>query len=161
MHEQLILACRRAQATVILPAVHHINIRVLDTAETAMTVMHLASETIFLSNDGTPTTTETLRRSRALTIGLIQHVVANHYGIERVGMNSMRRTKDVVLPRQVAMYLAKVMSSKSNGEVGRVFNRDPTTVWFGSDKIRRLMGEDTAFAAEVYGIRNKIEEMTK
>lgn len=157
----LAMACRRARATVILPSVRHINIRVLDIEETAVAVTRLTPETVFLSTDGTPTSSVTMERARKLTVSFIQHEVANHYGISRLDLSASRRDKKMVLPRQVAMYLAKTMTLRGCGELGRLFQRDHTTILYGVSKIKRLIDIDAVFAAQITALKNQIEEKTK
>src|SRR5690606_14521056 len=59
----------------------------------------------------------------------IQRIVARHYNVSKTELLSNRRTRTIVKPRQVAMYLAKVMTPRSLPEIGRRFGgRDHTTV---------------------------------
>lgn len=161
IHEQLAMACRRARASVIVPSVRHINIRVLDIEETVLTVTQLVPETVFIAKDGTPTSSDTALRARTRTVGLIQHMVADHFGIALLDMTSMRRTKDVIKPRHIAMYLARVMTSRPIGELSRSFHRDHATILFAVAKIRRLISKDPDFAAEIASLKIKIEEKTR
>lgn len=161
MHAQLLLACRRARMALDLPPPRRIVIQAPDSEETAVSITHTAPKIVFLSSDGTPTSDGTTQRTRALTVSLIQHVVANHFGIARIDMASKRRTKDVVLPRQVAMYFSRTMTLRSMGEMGLSFDRDHTTIMYGVDKIRDRIIKDEAFAAEIKSIKTKIEERTR
>ena len=75
-------------------------------------------------------------------VGLIIRTVANHYGLKVEEMKSHRRTAPLMLPRQVAMYLAKELTTRSFPEIGRQFgSRDHTTIMHGFRKIaaRRLV----------------------
>ena len=68
----------------------------------------------------------------------IVHVVATHYGITREQLKGKRRTNSVALPRQMAMYLMRRMTTLSLSEIGRFFDRDHTTVIHACEKIERL-----------------------
>jgi chromosomal replication initiator protein len=80
----------------------------------------------------------------------IQRTVARHYNVSRADMLSSRRTANVVRPRQVAMYLAKLLTLRSLPEIGRRFGgRDHTTVLHAVRKIENLSGNDQALADEL------------
>ena len=80
----------------------------------------------------------------------ILRVVAKHYGVTRADILSQRRTANVVLPRQVAMYLAKTITLRSLPEIGRRFGgRDHTTVLHAVRKIEGLRRDDPSLAADV------------
>jgi chromosomal replication initiator protein len=69
--------------------------------------------------------------------------VARHFSISRFDMVSQRRTRDVVRPRQIAMYLAKSLTGKSFQEIGRLFGgRDHTTVMHAATKIENRLTFD-------------------
>ncbi len=99
------------------------------------------------------------RESRRIKIDDIQIAVAKHFKVSKPDLLSARRSRSVVRPRQIAMYLSKVLTSRSLPEIGRRFgNRDHTTVLHAVRKIEQLMGEDTGFAQEVELLRRMIEE---
>lgn len=78
-----------------------------------------------------------------ISVERIQQAVAEHFGVERSDILSARRTREVVRPRQVAMYLSKKLTLKSLPELGRRFGgRDHTTVLHGARKIERLIKSD-------------------
>jgi chromosomal replication initiator protein len=73
----------------------------------------------------------------------IQKLVASHYNISRADILSSRRTANVVRPRQVAMYLSKVLTLRSLPEIGRRFGgRDHTTVLHAVRKVEELAAQD-------------------
>jgi chromosomal replication initiator protein len=77
--------------------------------------------------------------ARQIPIRDIQIACARYYGVSLADMLSARRTAVVVLPRQVAYYLAKMLTAKSLPEIGRRFGgRDHTTALSGIRKIERL-----------------------
>ena len=88
----------------------------------------------------------------------IQRVVARQYNVSRSDLLSSRRTANVVRPRQVAMYLAKTLTLRSLPEIGRRFGgRDHTTVLHAVRKIENLLGNDTALADEVDGLKRQLQ----
>ncbi|PZO77226.1 MAG: chromosomal replication initiator protein DnaA [Mesorhizobium amorphae] len=89
----------------------------------------------------------------------IQRVVARHYNVSKTELLSNRRTRTVVKPRQVAMYLAKVMTPRSLPEIGRRFGgRDHTTVLHAVRKIEDLAGTDGTLAQEIELLRRLIND---
>ncbi|MEL6436931.1 MAG: chromosomal replication initiator protein DnaA, partial [Pseudomonadota bacterium] len=89
----------------------------------------------------------------------IQRIVAQHYNIPRNEMLSNRRTRTVVRPRQIAMYLAKTMTLRSLPEIGRRFGgRDHTTILHAVRKVEELKGDDAKLAKEIELLRRLIEE---
>lgn len=89
----------------------------------------------------------------------IQRVVARHYNVSKTELLSNRRTRTIVKPRQVAMYLAKVMTPRSLPEIGRRFGgRDHTTVLHAVRKIEDLSGGDTTLAQELELLRRLIHD---
>jgi chromosomal replication initiator protein len=95
---------------------------------------------------------------RKVTIEEIQKRVAEHYSIRFADMHSPRRARAVARPRQVAMYLAKQLTSRSLPEIGRKFGgRDHTTVMHAVRKIEELREIDAAFAEDIDLLRRKLE----
>ena len=95
---------------------------------------------------------------RRVTIEEIQRRVAEYWNIRLTDMSSARRARAVARPRQVAMYLAKQLTSRSLPEIGRKFgNRDHTTVMHAVSRIGELMELDPAFAEDVELLRRMLE----
>jgi chromosomal replication initiator protein len=95
---------------------------------------------------------------RRVTIEEIQRRVAEHYNIRLTDMSSARRARNVARPRQVAMFLAKQLTSRSLPEIGRKFgNRDHTTVMHAVSRVSGLMEGDAAFAEDVELLRRMLE----
>jgi chromosomal replication initiator protein len=89
----------------------------------------------------------------------IQRIVARQYNVSRADLLSSRRTANVVRPRQVAMYLAKVLTLRSLPEIGRRFGgRDHTTVLHAVRKIENLAGNDSAFAEEIEALKRQLQD---
>jgi chromosomal replication initiator protein len=106
---------------------------------------------------GAPLTVETaeiaisdlirLREPKRIRIEDIQKLVATHYNVSRADLLSARRTASVVRPRQIAMYLAKVLTLRSLPEIGRRFGgRDHTTVLHAVRKIEGLAAKDASLS---------------
>ena len=95
---------------------------------------------------------------RRVTIEEIQRKVAEHWNIRLTDMSSARRARNVARPRQVAMYLAKQLTSRSLPEIGRKFgNRDHTTVMHAVQRVSDLMQLDAGFAEDVELLRRMLE----
>jgi chromosomal replication initiator protein len=89
----------------------------------------------------------------------IQNVVARRYNVSRADLLSSRRTMDVVRPRHVAMYLAKMLTLRSLPEIGRRFGgRDHTTVLHAVRKIDAVIGNDPALAEEIEVIKRQLQD---
>ncbi|GBR47812.1 chromosomal replication initiator protein DnaA [Neokomagataea thailandica] len=95
---------------------------------------------------------------RRVTIEEIQRKVAEHWNIRLTDMSSARRARAVARPRQVAMFLAKQLTSRSLPEIGRKFgNRDHTTVMHAVNRVAELMEQDPSFAEDVELLRRMLE----
>jgi len=96
---------------------------------------------------------------RRVRIEDIQRVVARHYNVSKADLLSSRRTRTIVRPRQVAMYLAKVLTPRSLPEIGRRFGgRDHTTVLHAVRKIEDLIQGDKTLAEEIELLKRMIDE---
>ncbi len=92
-----------------------------------------------------------------VTIDNIQTVVCRYFKISKNEMLSARRSRYLVRPRQTAIYLSKLLTSKSLPEIGRSFsNRDHTTVIHSVKTIERLRKEDKELNGNVDSLKNKI-----
>jgi chromosomal replication initiator protein len=92
-----------------------------------------------------------------ISIEDIQKLVVSYYNLPMGDFLSSRRSRHIARPRQVAMYLAKKLTTKSLPEIGRKFTgRDHTTVIHAIKKIEELMAADKKFEYEVQDISNKI-----
>ena len=90
-------------------------------------------------------------------IDTIQTIVCKFYKISKNEMLSPRRSRYLVRPRQTAIYLAKMLTSKSLPEIGRSFaNRDHTTVIHSVKTIERLRKEDSELNTNIDSLKNKI-----
>ena len=91
---------------------------------------------------------------RVITVDKIQNVVSNYFNIALSEMLSQRRSRPLARPRQIAMYLAKKMTSRSLPEIGRRFaNRDHTTVIHAVKTISRLSEQDDEMKKNISQIK--------
>jgi len=96
--------------------------------------------------------------NKKITIEEIQKKVAEHFNIRLTDMHSPRRSRSVARPRQIAMYLAKSITSRSLPEIGRKFGgRDHTTVMHAVKKIEELKHEDNNFNEDIELLKRLID----
>lgn len=99
------------------------------------------------------------REPRRIRIEDIQKVVANHYNVSKNDLLSARRTRAIVRPRQIAMYLAKTMTPRSFPEIGKRFGgRDHTTVLHAVRKVEELAAGDETLAQEIELLKRLIQD---
>ena len=95
---------------------------------------------------------------RKVTVEEIQRKVAEHYHIRLSDMIGPKRMRSYARPRQIAMYLSKVLTSRSLPEIGRRFGgRDHTTVMHGVKRIEVLQNEDNQVAEDVEMLRRALQ----
>ncbi len=96
---------------------------------------------------------------RIITVDKIQNVVSNYFNIALSEMLSQRRSRPLARPRQIAMYLAKKMTTRSLPEIGRRFsNRDHTTVIHAVKTITRLSEQDDEMKKNISQIKSLLLE---
>ena len=87
---------------------------------------------------------------RRATIDQIQKKVAEHFNVKMSDMHSARRSRTIARPRQVAMFLAKNLTTRSLPEIGRKFGgRDHTTVIHAIKKIKELVKNDSSLSEDI------------
>jgi len=92
-----------------------------------------------------------------VTIDLIQTVVCKFFKISKNEMLSSRRSRYLVRPRQTAIYLTKILTSKSLPEIGREFsNRDHTTIIHSVKTIEKLKENDVSMVDNINKLKNQI-----
>jgi chromosomal replication initiator protein len=95
---------------------------------------------------------------KRITIDEIQRTVCQFYRVDRSEMSSKRRARAVVRPRQVAMYLAKVLTPRSYPEIGRKFGgRDHSTVIHAVRLIEDLRKRDADMDGDVRSLLRQLE----
>ncbi len=99
------------------------------------------------------------KEPRRIRIEDIQRVVSKHYNVSRSDLLSSRRTRTIVRPRQIAMYLSKMLTPRSLPEIGRRFGgRDHTTVLHAVRKIEELAASDNGLQQEIEMLKRNIAE---
>ena len=92
-----------------------------------------------------------------VTIDIIQSLVCKFFKISKTEMLSSRRSRYLVRPRQTAIYLTKILTSKSLPEIGREFaNRDHTTVIHSIKTIENLKKNDLELCNSIDNLKNQI-----
>jgi chromosomal replication initiator protein len=93
-----------------------------------------------------------------VTPDLIRERVANEFGVSVDGLMSKRRTKDLTVPRQVAMYLIRELLDLSLVEIGKLFGgRDHSTVIHAVNKVEEDLTRDDEFRSRVELLRTQLE----
>jgi chromosomal replication initiator protein len=92
-----------------------------------------------------------------LTAGDIIDAVATHFQVEVTALGGRNRSKDIVMPRQIAMYLLREETSASLADIGRALGgRDHTTVIHGIEKIEAQLIEDAGLRSQIMAIRESL-----
>ena len=98
---------------------------------------------------------DVFNQAKVITIDKIQNIVSNYFNIALSEMLSQRRSRPLARPRQLAMYLAKKMTTRSLPEIGRRFaNRDHTTVIHAVKTITRLSEQDDEMKKNIIQIKS-------
>jgi chromosomal replication initiator protein len=94
----------------------------------------------------------------AVTVETIQEEVCRHYGISIAELVGDKRDKRVVVPRQVAMYLARELTQSSLPALGRAFGgRDHTTVMYAVNKVGRQMSDEGEIFSAVQNLTHRLK----
>ena len=97
--------------------------------------------------------------SRRVTIDDIQKQVSKHFSIRTSDMFSARRARSIARPRQIAMYLAKNLTTSSYPEIGRKFGgRDHTTIMHAVKKVEELLVHDSEMSDDVELLRSLLSD---
>jgi chromosomal replication initiator protein len=100
---------------------------------------------------------DVLPQGRDLDADQILAAVADHFNIAPERLTGRERTKEVVLPRQVAMFLMREETSSSLPTIGAAIGgRDHTTIMYGCDKIHDLMETDDGLRRQVLALRERL-----
>lgn len=135
------------------------NVRELESALLRVRVaaqLHHAHITIELAN-------ETLKGMEAadeavISIDLIQKKVAAYYNIRQSDIVGKKRVKQIVFPRQIAMYLARELTESSLPKIGKEFGgKDHTTVLHAIDKIEKQLAEDDNLQDDIRNLRMELQ----
>ena len=95
----------------------------------------------------------------AITMDLIEKVVADYYSIEVESLSSQKRTMDITYPRQIAMYLCKKLTDNSYKAIGKHFgNRDHSTVISACNKIEDELKKNSQISVTIEDIEKRIKK---
>jgi chromosomal replication initiator protein len=95
---------------------------------------------------------------KPVTTDQIQRVVAEHFGLKISDMKAKKRTKEVALPRQIAMYLSKQLTSLSLSDIGKNFGgKDHATVIYACKQIEEKRSKDEVFNRMIEILSRKIK----
>lgn len=96
-----------------------------------------------------------------VTIELVQKMTAERYGLRVLDLRSVRRTRNLALARQVAMYLSRKLTAASLPNIGEKFGRDHSTVFHAVEVIERRCESDPTFHLQVENLERLIEAQAK
>jgi chromosomal replication initiator protein len=97
------------------------------------------------------------REEKTITIDMIQKFVADYYRLKMNDLKSRNNSKSVAMPRQVAMYLCKALTSASLPEIGKSFGgKHHSTVIHSIRKVEELRGRDSNFNTLIHSLIESI-----
>ncbi len=93
---------------------------------------------------------------KPITTDQIQKIVCDHFALKLSDIKAKKRTKEIALPRQIAMYLCKQLTSLSLGDIGKSFGgKDHATVIYSNKQIEEKRAKDEAFNRMIEGLLRK------
>ena len=114
---------------------------------------------VLTTNDCKNILKDVFNQIKVITVDKIQNIVSNYFNIPLSEMLSQRRSRPLARPRQIAMYLAKKLTTRSLPEIGRRFaNRDHTTVIHAVKTITRLSEQDDEMKKNINQIKSLLLE---
>jgi chromosomal replication initiator protein len=97
--------------------------------------------------------------NQVLTAAMISDLVGNQFKVSVKDMQSRSRKKAITFPRQVAMYLCRKFTEESLSEIGRIFNRDHSTVLHSIKVVTTLTARDTSIGAQLDLLSDKVKQL--
>ena len=99
-----------------------------------------------------------VQKNRGLQISKIQEVVANYFQTSTAELKGKKRVRQIVVPRQIAMYLSRELTDSSLPKIGQEFGgKDHTTVMHAYEKIEQQIKTDTDIKSAVFDLRQMLE----
>src|SRR5699024_10056050 len=96
-------------------------------------------------------------KKRSVTIETIQNAVCKYYHIPLNDLKGKKRVRSIVVPRQIAMYLSRELTSASLPKIGQEFGgKDHTTVIHAYEKIEQALKKDADMKREVNDIKKNL-----
>jgi chromosomal replication initiator protein len=134
------------------------NVRELEGSLTRLSAVASLSKTPITVEFARTVLKDLLRDRRTITIEAIQASVCDHYGIRIGDLLSQKRTRDIAGPRQVAMYLARKLTTSSFPAIGERFgNRDHSTVIHAVTTVTEKVIEDGALRSAIDQIEHRLQ----
>lgn len=99
--------------------------------------------------------------SSILFVNYVQRYIASHYGFSRETLVGRSRAYSVTHARHVAMYIVETLTRRSRADIGLRFNRDASSVFHATDKIRKQLEHDARLLEEVGTLMAHIVEERK
>ena len=101
-------------------------------------------------------------QAKRMSIDYIQDTVAEYFQIDVSDLKAKKRTKNITVPRHVAMYLCRELTEASLPKIGESFGgRDHTTVLHACDRVREMMKNDAQFSRVVKDLVVKLNNLRK
>jgi chromosomal replication initiator protein len=136
------------------------NIRELEGALNKLVAYTTLTRTLPTKEGMESTLQDLIAVPKTLDVSQVIKAVAEFYRISEQEIKGRRRRRDIVRPRQVAMYLARKETQASLLEIGAALGRDHTTVIYGVEKIDGLLQEDSTLRREVMSIQERLYAKT-
>ncbi len=100
-----------------------------------------------------------VKKTRAITAETIMQTVSNYYGITTADLISSTRRREITVPRQIAIYLTREMTTMSLPQIGQAFgNRDHSTILHSCNTVAANTKSSSSMASVVNDIKNLIKE---
>ena len=98
-------------------------------------------------------------KRKFITLEDVQEVVANRFNVKISELKSKRRTKTLVYPRQIAMFLSRELTDSSFPEIGREFGgKDHTTIIHACRQIEKALDDNTALRTTIESLKDEISK---
>jgi chromosomal replication initiator protein len=133
------------------------NIRELEGALNRVVANSQLTGVPLTTESASATLTDLLARPTSVSVDQIIHLVASYYAIEVEALCGQSRSKELVRPRHVAMFLAREEAGASLPQIGVAMGgRDHTTILYGSNKIGEEIEKDDGLRRDVLAIRDRL-----
>ncbi len=133
------------------------NIRELEGALNRVTAYARLMHSPLTVSLATTALADLMARPASISLDNILQVVSEYYGINLEAIRGKGRSKEMVRPRQVAMYLAREEANASLPQIGEALGgRDHTTVLYGVEKITEEIEEDDLLRRDILTIRDRL-----
>jgi chromosomal replication initiator protein len=94
----------------------------------------------------------------AVSVDIIQRTIAEHFDLRQSDLTGKKRTKDISWPRQIAMHLARTMTSQSFPVIGEQFCRNHATILYAHDQVSERAKEDHALQQTIAILKDKVNK---